>query len=217
MSTIAAMTDQARSAAELIADATQPKAGGRDRMLDAAREEIVSHGIARTSVAAIAQRAGVSRPTLYRQCGDKDQIVAAVAQREVVDFFTRASLVIGGLRTAEEKLVEAFVMGMREAREHPVVGALRDFETDSFTRRLVEMDTPPYRSVISVAAALLSDSANPPSIMEVALDISLRITATFLISPSPYSVTGDDDSARAFGQRFLIPILHAARATLPAS
>ncbi len=205
------MTDQAPPGSELIAEAPQAKPGSRERMLDAARAEIVSHGIARTSVAAIAERAGVSRPTLYRQCGDKDQIVAAVAQREVVDFFTRASFIIAGLRSSQEKLIEAFVMGMREAREHPVVRALRDFETDSFTRRLVEMDTPPYRSVISVAAALLSDGNHSTSVMETTLDLSLRITATFLISPSPYSPAGDDDSARAFAHRYLLPILQAAR------
>lgn len=52
------------------------------RLLDAAREEFVAHGIARTAVGDIARRAGVSRPTLYRKCGDKEDIVAAVLVRK---------------------------------------------------------------------------------------------------------------------------------------
>lgn len=83
--------------------------------MDAAREEFIAHGIARTAVGDIARRAGVSRPTLYRKCGDKEDIVAAVLVRETTEFFVRAQAVLAPLSNAEDRMVEAFVMGMREA------------------------------------------------------------------------------------------------------
>lgn len=180
-------------------------------MLNAARAEFIDHGIARTSVATIAQRAGVSRPTLYRQCGDKDQIVAAVVQRDVIDFFARAKLAVDAFGSVEERVIEAVVMGLRECREHPLVRALRTYETDSFTARLVEMDTPTYRAMLAIIATMFADSEYRAPVLERALDVALRIIATLLITPSPYVPTDTDENARAFADRYLVPILRASR------
>lgn len=205
------MVDLPSLAAAVLSGSHGEANSARDRMLDAARTEFINHGIARTSVATIAARAGVSRPTLYRQCGDKDQIVAAVVQREVIDFFTRGAAALAALQTAEDKMVEIFVMGMRECREHPLVQALKDFENDTFTRRLFTLDTPGYRTMISVLAAILADGDYPQPAAERALDFSLRVTATILIAPSELLPTDDDDSTREFARRYLIPVLQASR------
>src|SRR5882757_2497196 len=205
------MADLSSLALHLAAGGSQPANTTQARMLDAARDEFINHGIARTSVANIAQRAGVSRPTLYRQCGDKDQIVATVVRREVIDFFTRAYTATAARQGVPDKMIEVFVMGMREAREHPLVRALKDFETETFTRRLAEMDTPATRSMISMAATMLADDDYSSAAVERALDFSLRITATLLLSPSPFLPTENDDHTREFAQRYLIPVLDAAR------
>ena len=59
----------------------------QSRILDAARAEFVAHGFRRAAVADIARRAKVSRQTLHRRCGDKDEIISAVIVREVLHFF----------------------------------------------------------------------------------------------------------------------------------
>lgn len=205
------MADLSSLAGALAATSTQPTSAARERMLDAARAEFIAHGIARTSVATIAQCAGVSRPTLYRQCGDKDQIIAAVVQRDVIDFFSRAKVAVDALGSAEERVTEAVVMGLRESREHPLVQALKTFETESFTARLVDMDTPTYRAMLAIIATMFADDEYRPAMLERALDVSLRIIATLLISPSPYVPTDNDDTARAFADRYLVPILRASR------
>lgn len=206
------MADLSSLAGVLTGADAQPMSAARERMLDAARSEFIDHGIARTSVATIAQRAGVSRPTLYRQCGDKDQIVAAVVQREVIDFFARAKIAVedvsGGV---EERFVEAVVMGLRESREHPLVQALKAFETNSFTERLVDMNTPTYRAMLAIIALMFANDEYRAPVLERALDVALRIIATLLISPSPYVPTDNDDNARAFANRYLVPILRASR------
>jgi AcrR family transcriptional regulator len=54
-----------------------------DAILDAAAELIQHFGAGRTTVAEIARRAGVSRPTVYRRWPDVHGIVAALLTREV--------------------------------------------------------------------------------------------------------------------------------------
>jgi len=205
------MADLASLAGVLSGANAQPTTTAQERMLDAARAEFIDHGIARTSVATIAQRAGVSRPTLYRQCGDKDQIVAAVVQRDVIDFFSRAKVAVedvsGGV---EERFVEAVVMGLRESREHPLVQALKAFETNSFTERLVDMNTPTYRAMLAIIALMFANDEYRAPVLERALDMVLRIIATLLISPSPYVPTDSDENAREFANRYLVPILRAS-------
>lgn len=205
------MADLASLALQLASGGLQRADASQTRMLNAARDEFINHGIARTSVANIARRAGVSRPTLYRQCGDKDQIVSTVIRREVIDFFTRAYAATATQRGVPDKMIEVFVMGMREAREHPLVRAMKDFETETFTQRLAEMDTPATRGMISMAATMLADDDYPNSAVERTLDFSLRVTATLLLSPSSFLPTENDEQTREFAQRYLIPILNAAR------
>ncbi|MGX9670033.1 TetR/AcrR family transcriptional regulator [Mycobacterium sp. HM-7] len=205
------MADLSSLAGVLASANAQPTTAARERMLDAARSEFIAHGIARTSVATIADRAGVSRPTLYRQCGDKDQIVFAVVQRDVIDFFTRAHQAVAAFGSAEDRMVEAVVMGLRESREHPLVRALQTFEAESFTSRLVDLNGGTYRAMIAVIAAMFADEEYRPAALERALDVALRVIATFLISPSSYVPTDNDDNARAFADRYLVPILRASR------
>lgn len=205
------MPDLSALAGVLAAAGDQPTTAARERMLDAARAEFIEHGIARTSVATIAQRAGVSRPTLYRQRGDKDQIVAAVVQRDVIDFFTRAQAAVSSIGSVEERVVEAVVLGLRESREHPLVRALQTFETESFTKRLVDLNSATYRAMIAMIAVMYADDEYRAPALERALDIALRVLATLLIAPSPYVPTDTDDNARAFAGRYLVPILRASR------
>jgi hypothetical protein len=68
-----------------------------------------------------------------------------------------------------------------------------------------------YRSMLTLAATTLADDDFSTAAVERALDFSLRITATLLLSPSPYLPTEDDEHTREFAQRYLIPVLNAAR------
>lgn len=181
------------------------------RLLDAAREEFVAHGIGRTAVGDIARRAGVSRPTLYRKCGDKEDIVAAVLVRETTEFFVRAQVVLAPLSNAEDRMVEAFVMGMREARDHPLVLALKEFDSESFSRNVFDVNAAGYQGLLAVIAELLADDAYPAAAVKRALDLALRLTSTFLMNPSVLVPTDTDENTREFAGRYLLPLMRAAR------
>jgi hypothetical protein len=64
---------------------------------------------------------------------------------------------------------------------------------------------------------MLADDDYSAAAVERALDFSLRITATLLLSPSSFLPTENDEHTREFAQRYLIPILNAARGVSPQS
>src|ERR1700689_5972481 len=58
----------------------------RNTLLDAALEELHQRGWAQITMADIAHTAGVSRQTLYKEFGSRDEFAQALAQREAERF-----------------------------------------------------------------------------------------------------------------------------------
>ncbi len=58
-----------------------------EAILDAAVVEFERHGLRRVALDDVARRAGVSRTTIYRRFSNKDELVAAVIERENVALF----------------------------------------------------------------------------------------------------------------------------------
>ncbi len=54
-----------------------------DQVLDAARSCILEYGVRRTTLAEIARRAEVSRPTVYRRWADTRAVVSSLLTREI--------------------------------------------------------------------------------------------------------------------------------------
>ncbi|MEU0876869.1 TetR/AcrR family transcriptional regulator [Nocardia brasiliensis] len=186
----------------------------QNRLLDAARAEFIEHGFRRTSVGDIAQRAKVSRPTVYRRLGDKDDIVRKVVVREVVSFFVTISAQVLTKPTPEEKAVEAFVLGVRESRRHPLVTALRQFEPETLTSFLSDnvATMEPVRAAI--AMAITGDSLPLDGALRAA-EMFIRVSASLLVVPSDSLPIDTDDHARWFAQTYFPPIIRASAIPAP--
>lgn len=183
-----------------------------ERLLDAARAEFVAHGFRRAAVADIAKRAKVSRQTLNRRCGDKDDMVSAVVGREVLQFFLMLAPLLDPGDKVEDQVVEVFVTGMRECRVNPVVAALKEYEAESMSVRLFETEHGNYQLALSVLAMRLMGDGYPEAGAKQAAELIMRITATLLLAPSKVLRADTDDEARNLAVRYFLPVLTAARA-----
>jgi AcrR family transcriptional regulator len=76
-----------------------------DRILDAAADCVLAYGIERVTLAEIARRAGVSRPTVYRRWPDTPSILAALLTSRV----TRVLDDVGDREVGREALVARIV------------------------------------------------------------------------------------------------------------
>jgi AcrR family transcriptional regulator len=65
-----------------ISNHTGPDIG--DRILDAAASCVLAYGVERVTLAEIARRAGVSRPTIYRRWPDTQALLAALLTARIV-------------------------------------------------------------------------------------------------------------------------------------
>jgi AcrR family transcriptional regulator len=98
----------------------------RDRLLDAAAEAFAAEGWRRLTMSKVADRAGVSRQTVYNEFGTKQQLADALILRELEAFLT----IVRERFESEDTLVPA----VRSA----VVGALEAAHANSLLRTVLE-------------------------------------------------------------------------------
>ncbi|MCX2729560.1 helix-turn-helix domain containing protein [Saccharopolyspora sp. NFXS83] len=94
-----------------------------DAILDAAKQCVLAVGMRRTTLAEIARRAGVSRPTVYRRWPDVRTLSADLLTRELVALLP-ADTGDGSRRHGLDRIVRT----VSAAREHPLF--VKILETD---------------------------------------------------------------------------------------
>ncbi|TGD84353.1 TetR/AcrR family transcriptional regulator [Mycolicibacterium sp. CH28] len=185
--------------------------GNAQRILDAALKQFELFGIRRSTVEDITRRSGLARVTLYRTFANKDAIVEAVLLRELELFLSELASEAGGYPTAEDKLVEGFVFTLTTMREHALLQRLLATEPETVLPFLtIEGD-----GVIQTASSFLAhqlavelpdDKRTQIELLEVA-EVTVRVIVSFVLTPSQNVALGDDDAARSFARRYLVPPL----------
>lgn len=93
----------------------------RERILRAAVEAAAIHGLSRLSVADVAKRAGLSRPTLYKQFESKDALIAAAVQREAAAIVDAVRTVVETTDDPHAALEAGVLTALRLVRDHPLL------------------------------------------------------------------------------------------------
>ncbi|MGG2459943.1 TetR/AcrR family transcriptional regulator [Streptomyces sp. RGM 3693] len=210
-----------------------PGAGGAltEKILDAAREQFMTFGLRRSTVDDVAKRAGVSRVTVYRRVGNKDELVQRVLLREYRLFVAEVDAAVAGLPTMEERMVEGFAAILRLIRGHPLIGGLMRLEPETMLPYLTLESGPSFLAMRGYLAGHLrraqrvavsgdgrtvrqgdgggerggdeADGGDPTAVAE----LMVRITVSFLLNPVSCFALDDDEQARRFARRYLAPLL----------
>lgn len=104
----------------LSADAAE----ARQQILAAAESVIARYGVSKTTMDDIGRQAGVSRPTVYRYFGDRDNLLAALIERRTRMLFDRARRHIFGFEFFADQLVEGLLYLIDHGRRDPIVRIL---------------------------------------------------------------------------------------------
>lgn len=204
------MTD-ASALLDLVLAEGAPSDPAGEAILDAALHEFLAYGLRRTNVDVVAKRAGVSRATLYRRFDGKDALVQAVLVRECRRFFTSVAAATDGLSTVEERLVEGFVVGVRYAREDPLMNRLLASDPEALLPYLTVNGV----LVVSVARDFLVqqgeahgdlpvvDGRTPAGVAE----LFVRLAISFTLTPQSAIPLDTDAEVRAFARSYLAPLM----------
>lgn len=158
-------------------DTTTPKrpSAARTRLIDSATRLFYEEGIHAVGVDRIIEEAGVTRATLYKQFGGKENLVLAYLRNE--DEMLRAMFADAGADvTAPAGLVDAVIEGiaadirLRHTRGCPFINAAAEYpDADGPVRQLIDEHREWFRSTLQAVA----DGADLEHPAEVAASLVL--------------------------------------------
>ncbi|HEU5471227.1 MAG TPA: helix-turn-helix domain-containing protein [Actinophytocola sp.] len=184
----------------------------RARILDAAYAQFCRMGIQRSTVEDVARRAGVSRITVYRRFTNKDVLVEHVVRREFRRYFDQFLIDIERAETVADRLVLGFVSSLRAIRNNPLIGGLIDIEPDPLVAAMISDDGRTLATVRQFVAGQLRREQHAGNVSadldtDLAAEMMVRISASFLVIPSHVVDIDDDEQLAAMARRFLVPML----------
>ncbi|HEX6389668.1 MAG TPA: TetR/AcrR family transcriptional regulator [Solirubrobacteraceae bacterium] len=176
-----------------------------DRILDATLVEVGAHGADGTTIDAIAARAGVARITVFRRFHSKGALVQQMVLRELRRFLDELQATPSD--DPAERIAEAFVACIRVSRDHPLAARLVREEPGNVFAQL----TRGAPSALDIGIAFVSEELRalelggerPDEIAE----LLVRLALTYVLVPSGAFARQDDQAARAFAERALVPIV----------
>ena len=187
-----------------------------EAILDAALVEFDRHGIRRVALDDVARRAGVSRTTIYRRFANKDDLVAAVMDRENVRLFNDIAEELKSGRPQSNYYVEAFTQAILRSREHRVLHRMV-LDEPALTLELAR--THYAAAVMRIEQALrvifpagFADRIGPQAVHDLA-DCIWRYALMIQLLPSAEPVETADD-IRAFATKHFLPSLPEALRTV---
>ena len=190
-----------------------------EAILDAAVVEFEQHGFRRVALDDVARRARISRTTIYRRFSNKDQLIAAVIERENVRLFADIAAQLKSAGPQSNYYVEAFTLSILKFRRHRVLDRMLTDEPGL----VIEIAGQHYGAAIERMAEALrvifpdgfAERIGEDAVNELA-DTILRYAAMVLLLPSAQPLETADD-IRAFARQHFLPSLPAALRAVPAS
>lgn len=138
----------------------------QQRLLQAAKETVLAHGVRRATATDIAARAGVSRMTLYRTYGTVDELVLDALTVEFQSYLKQLPPAAGTATegTARDQLIKTVVTGVDLLGHAPLVDALRSGEPELFLTYVIDRTGGSQRAVLAEFRDLLEAGQQDGSI-----------------------------------------------------
>ncbi|GAB2650657.1 TetR/AcrR family transcriptional regulator [Prescottella soli] len=131
-----------------------------DQILDATRSCVLDFGLRRTTLAEVARRAGVSRPTVYRRWPDTRAVVADLLTREI-----RIAIPdMDGDEPARIQVVRAVVDVATGMREHPLFVKILRSDPDLLMTYVVDRLGASQRAIVEAVARAVAAGQSDGSI-----------------------------------------------------
>lgn len=177
----------------------------RSRVLAGALACIEQWGLAKTTLEDVAQRAGLSRATVYRHFpGGRDQVISETVTWEVARYFTRIEAAVHDAADLEELLTKALVVGHQAIGEHRLLQQILSTEREALVRELAETGPLVESSVAGyLRARLMREGVADGVDIDEAAGYLARLFLSFIGSQGCWDLTDVDAARRLVRTQFL--------------
>jgi len=182
------------------------------RILDAALLRFGEFGVKKTTIEDIARQAGVDRVTVYRRIGSRDDVVQAVASREVATVLTELDALPTNHTDLGEMMADVFIMVMTRWRNHTLVNRMLALEPERILPKLTIDGSPVFAMSVAATHTALCRAADaglmddPPDLLNRA-EVMCRIVHSFILGPQGVISIETDQELADFARTYLVPIV----------
>lgn len=172
----------------------------RERILDSAYELFGRIGLRKTTFEDIAVKAGVSRQTLYRYFGSKEELTASVMDREAERFFVALNEAAPEGVDLRDAVENGLLFAFDYLAHHPLLSWIYENEPSELLPHLRGHWTPILDSVRRFIEPFLEKEVQEGGLAEdraaIAGDWVTRVTLSYLFVPGESVDVRDEDSVR---------------------
>ena len=181
-----------------------PIIGTAGAILAAARVEFARHAFRRANIDAVAQRAGVSRRTLYRHFPTKEALFEQLVETDTQALFVE----LGNAARAQDArgaIVECFTLAIRRITESPLATAVIESEPEL----LIGVNTPSGEKALVRASHLVAATLRlcgvtmPDDEVLTTAEILVRLVASLLTNRAGVLDINDTAAVRKYAQTYL--------------
>lgn len=207
------MTQNAALMLHALIDGDAAAEGGatRKRILDAALALFLDFGTRRTTIEDVARRAGTGRATVYRAFADKGALVQAVVLRECALAIRDISRQLATIDAVDQRFIEAFVLTVHGARNHPLVQRLFDIEAEWLLPYFTVNGGPVLELARNYTAEHFRQAQAQGHFTGVdaddAAELCMRLFHSLILMPGNRVSARDEQSLRRYAGEFLLPLL----------
>lgn len=182
------------------------------RILDAAADLFLRFGVRRTTMDDVARAARVGRNTVFRRVGSKEELIRAVAVRELRRILTQLDQVAAEAASPLERLVGVFATTVGAMRAHPMMGGAAAERPDEFAElSVLEAGNLMELSTAYLVGILRGDQerGDLPGDLDVAMvaELVVRLVHSVFLVPALARPLESDAELRAFAADVLRPHL----------
>jgi AcrR family transcriptional regulator len=186
-----------------------------ERILEAARGELVEFGIRRTSLDDVARSAGVGRATLFRRFPNRDALMNAVAAREARQAISAVDEQVAAIEDPEEFLVAGALAVIRQITGNDLLQRLLVTDRDLMLPLLSGKGAPVLAMGRLYMQFQLERLRAHGAILrgdpEVVSELLARLTLSLALNPEGVVPLDDEESLEAIVRTTFVPMVLAER------
>lgn len=178
------------------------KAHTRERILDSAYDLLGRYGLRKTTFEDIAARAEVSRQTLYRYFGSKEELIGSVMDREADRFFEALTVAAPEGVDLRDAIENGLIFAFDYLSNHPLLSWIYEHEPSEMLPHLRGHWTPILDSVRRFIEPFLQREVDEGRLAEeraaIAGDWITRVTLSYLFVPGGSVDVRDEEAVRTW-------------------